>query len=421
MGATIVILTAFSLYTSTGCFIYNCLSYFPVFQYCSTYPLSKNTFVISDLSSEIMKSAALISFAVSGLLVRAVSIRRDYDRDEHLVFSDCGITPDGASKSRQMMYYAGNPWNEKNNFVSPQMMVDVPWDGSYPWRTTGVSSKMPNGDVFTVIIDPAIPDYDANNTRLAGKASHTYDEHNLDCYAYHKRDVYTDNDGTKCSSAYICNHYMTEEPPKVDPPKSIRYTNVSFSSMTVDVEQELESDILANDKFTLVDPYDAFHKIFDDIHGSQCNSKPYPIGDSCSIIFNDCNFVDISGHPADETAKTLGTVLTESAGREISKNVTNWKTYRDTNWYSRVYNHRKFTYPQNGRITMYTELEGDPESVAPQSWIKYEIQCGGGKSSFCGKACQGLASVAFALGTQPEFAWLNIVAITTAGVCTQCA
>ncbi|KAI4143902.1 MAG: hypothetical protein L6R39_004395 [Caloplaca ligustica] len=316
-----------------------------------------------------------------------------------------------------MMYYAGNPWDGKNNWIRPDMMVDVPWDGSYPWRTTGVSSKMPNADIFTVIIDPAIPDYNADSTRLAGKASHTYDDHNLDCYASHQADVYTLDDGTKCSSAYICNHYMADDPPKKDPPKSIRTTKPSFSLMTVDVEQQVNA--ITNEKFTLVDPYDAFHNIFDDIHGPQCNSKPYPIGDSCNIIFNDCNFVDLAGYPADSTAKALATLLTESAGPAISKNVTNWKSHVYTGRYSGSFNNRKFTYPQNGQITVYTELEDVPDSVATQSWIHYEIKCQ--KAGFCGKACQGVASAALAVGSAPQFAWANLLGVVIGGVCTQCA
>lgn len=312
------------------------------------------------------------------------------------------------------MYYSGNPWDGKNNWIRPDMMADVPWDGSYPWRTTGTSVKMPNADIFTVTIDPAIPDYDAKNTRLAGKASHTYDEHDLDCYASHQRDVYTLDDGTKCSSAYICNHIMTEDPPKKDPPKSIRKTEVSFSSRTVEVEEKVASIA----KFTLVDPYDAFHKIFDDINGPQCNSYPYPIGDSCTIKFDDCNFVDPEGYAANSTANALGSLLTESTGREISKNVKNWTTGHNSR-FGVTYNHRKFTYPQNGQVTIYTALSDNPESITPQSWLHYEIECE--KSSFCGKACHGLASAALAVGKHPEIPWVNTLGIIFGGVCTQCA
>lgn len=357
-----------------------------------------------------MKASAFILLAVSGIFVRALSIKRDYNEDEHLVLSDCGIGTDGLSKSRQMMYYKGNPWNGKNIWIRPDMMAEVPWDGSYPWRTTGVSSRMSNGDIFTVKIDPAIPDYDANNTRLAGQASHTYDEHNLDCYASHQSDVYTLDDGTKCSSAYICNHYMAEEPPK-----SIRRTKVSFSSMDVDVS---DSTTANKDGFDLVDPYDAYHKIFDDIHDSQCDSIPYPIGGGCSIKFT-CTFLDPQGYPANASAEAMGRLFPESAGREISKNVTNWTTYTNTGRVSVAVRHRKFTYPQNGQIVVSTELEGNPDSVAMQSSLRYDIECE--KSSFCGKTCQIIASTALAIGSSPAFAPANLFGIFLGGGCTQCA
>ncbi|KAL9001956.1 MAG: hypothetical protein Q9180_009997, partial [Flavoplaca navasiana] len=251
--------------------------------------------------------------------------------------------------------------------------------------------------ISSVTIDPAIPDYNAHNTRLAGKASHTYDEHDLDCYASHQIDVYALDDGTKCSSAYICNHFMAEdppkeEPPKKDPPKSIRKSKVSFSI-----------NALPSDKFTLVDPYDAFRNIFDDINGPQCNSYTYPIGDSCSIKFDDCNFVDPEGYAINSTANALGSLLTESTGRQISKHVTNWRTDHIVSRYAASYNHRKFTYPQNGQVTIYTALSDNPESITPQSRLHYEIECE--SSSFCGKACQGFASAAFAVGSHPELPW----------------
>ncbi|KAL9627554.1 MAG: hypothetical protein Q9204_006482 [Flavoplaca sp. TL-2023a] len=132
-----------------------------------------------------------------------------------------------------------------------------------------------------------------------------------------------------------------ENPPKKDPPKSIRKTKVSSSSRTVEVEQK--ADARTNEKFTLMEPCDAFHNIFDDINGPQCNSYPYPIGDSCTIKFDDCNFVDPEGYAVNSTANALGSLLTESTGREISKNVENWKTSHIVGRYAAGYNHRKFT------------------------------------------------------------------------------
>jgi hypothetical protein len=48
------------------------------------------------------------------------------------------------------------------------MMTDVPWDGSYPWRKSALKRTMPNGDEFTTVIDPSVPDSDTQIAGLAG-------------------------------------------------------------------------------------------------------------------------------------------------------------------------------------------------------------------------------------------------------------
>jgi hypothetical protein len=101
-----------------------------------------------------------------------------------------------------MMYYSGDVWRSDGSVASkPNMMVNVPWDGSYPWRTGGVSAKLPNGDTFKVTINPALSD-----PSWAGYAFHTYNEVPLICYSFHKDKLYQLNDGKWCSSAYLCNH-----------------------------------------------------------------------------------------------------------------------------------------------------------------------------------------------------------------------
>jgi hypothetical protein len=74
----------------------------------------------------------------------------------------------------------------------------VPWDGSYPWRENGVTVKMANGDVVTASIHPNV-----NDPAQAGQLTHTYDDHALTCWSYHR-----DLAGVsgKCRSAYVCNH-----------------------------------------------------------------------------------------------------------------------------------------------------------------------------------------------------------------------
>lgn len=55
------------------------------------------------------------------------------------------------------MYHKGDPWGDGKALLKPGMMVDVPWDGSYPWRLSGVKKTFPNGDEFEVYIDPSVP------------------------------------------------------------------------------------------------------------------------------------------------------------------------------------------------------------------------------------------------------------------------
>ena len=322
---------------------------------------------------------------------------------EHLVLYDCGIDANRVAKSYQMMYYKGNPWDSKNNWIRADMVAEVPKDGSYPWRTTGVSAKFINGDTFTVRIDPAIRDYDAKHFRLAGDASHTYDEKNLDCYGSHKPDKYTLDDGTKCSSTYICNPFM-----KGPPEKSVRTTSMSFSNMNVDVQ-----DYSAIKKYDLLDPKAAFKKAAEDIADSQCNGQPTYIGGGCTIKY-DCTFVDPAGFKNRTSGKALGNLLTQTAGKEIAKTITEWKQSaprHPTNF------HRKYTYPQNGQVMTTTGKLDDPEGVAPQSWIKWAITCEDDVGA-CGKTCESLTDAVniASLGFPP----LAILGTIMSAVCDKC-
>jgi hypothetical protein len=102
-----------------------------------------------------------------------------------------------------MIYYSGDIWGADGSVISkPNMMVNIPWDDSYPWRLSGVSAKLPNGDIFTVKINPSIKD-----PFWAGIATHTYNEVPLICYSFHKDYLYQLDDGKWCTSAYVCNHH----------------------------------------------------------------------------------------------------------------------------------------------------------------------------------------------------------------------
>jgi hypothetical protein len=129
---------------------------------------------------------------------------------ENLVLADCGIGlgVNGGSTSREMMYYSGAAWG------APKYMNNVPWDGSYPWRTSGVSQTLPNGDRWTVHIDN-----DAGDPNFAGWAFHTYDPVWLNCWSRHLDGLFTLADGKKCSMAYICNHQPVGTPNPDPAPK----------------------------------------------------------------------------------------------------------------------------------------------------------------------------------------------------------
>jgi hypothetical protein len=122
---------------------------------------------------------------------------------ENLVLADCGIGlgVNGGSTSREMMYYSDAAWG------APKYMSNVPWDGSYPWRASGVSQTLPNGDKWSVYINN-----DAGDPNLAGWAFHTYDAEVLPCWSRHLDGLFTLADGKKCSMAYICNHQPVGTP-----------------------------------------------------------------------------------------------------------------------------------------------------------------------------------------------------------------
>lgn len=130
--------------------------------------------------------AASVLFTVIALAATLSSATTTWS--ENLVLADCGIGkgPNGGSTSRQMMYYSGTAWG------TPNWMAEVPWDGSYPWRTGGVERTLPNGDRWFVSISNT-----AGDPNLAGYATHSYDSVRLNCWSRHIDGLYTLNDGSK--------------------------------------------------------------------------------------------------------------------------------------------------------------------------------------------------------------------------------
>lgn len=132
----------------------------------------------------------------------------EYNEAENLVLADCGIGSDGTSSSRHMLYYKGAVWSADGaNTYAPDMDVNIPWDGSYPWRVSAVEADFPNGDHFSAWVDPQYKD-----PETAGFAWHHYDPHAFTCFSYHKKFLHQLPDGQWCSSAYVCNHGRSAVP-----------------------------------------------------------------------------------------------------------------------------------------------------------------------------------------------------------------
>jgi hypothetical protein len=196
------------------------------------------------------KTLLLLSLAslVPALATKPLQ-RRAYSPDEHLVLGDCGVDASRTnSKSRYMFYYAGDLFvkGDTSKFSPPTMRTEVPWDGSYPWRSSGVSAKFPNGDIFLVRIeDTSSKDNMFGNV---GSATHIYDPHPFRCYAWHKPNLDTLPDGTKCESAYICYHDDDAEPTKPTPAPTPKPT-ATFKYTAYKEKVELEGKWRAGDIF----------------------------------------------------------------------------------------------------------------------------------------------------------------------------
>ena len=101
-----------------------------------------------------MSTLTALSLVLLGSTAASTINTRESRPNEHLMLVDCGIglLPNGASTSREMAYYSGsyNPGGGNTKWIQPDMIANVPWDGSYPWRGSGVATKFPNGDTFQV-------------------------------------------------------------------------------------------------------------------------------------------------------------------------------------------------------------------------------------------------------------------------------
>lgn len=132
---------------------------------------------------------------------------------EDLVLCDCGIgdnpeAPDW-STSRQMNWYQNIAWPKDADTYpkAPEMAIEIPYkDGIYPWNPSGVTARMPNGDVWTAYIEDGTPDYFKAGTAVTTKEG----GQTLNCWAYRGHPVSaalnkTANPEAVCRSAFVCN------------------------------------------------------------------------------------------------------------------------------------------------------------------------------------------------------------------------
>ncbi|KAK0618982.1 hypothetical protein B0T14DRAFT_495837 [Immersiella caudata] len=297
-------------------------------------------------------------------------IRRDFNPHEQLVLVDCGIgtLPNGGSSSRQMAYYPSGHTVDGNT-VQPEMIVNVPWDGSYPWRNSGVSAHFPNGDTFQVFIDPDTKDWDTGKA-YAGSAMHSYDANPFKCWGEHGALAFTLADNTQCTIAYICYHEPPPPPPpqpEPEPPKQIKETQFTMSKTQIKLWLEDTDDATPN-----LTPAAAFAHIHDAIEGNQCKSSTYPIGDNCKISF-DCTFT------VPEKTDVLASVLTDAVAPVVAKTKENvQKRFAGICAPSmpctpdRVVDYTVYEYPSTGKVLVRVYPEEDVDAVTLQAEVAWE-------------------------------------------------
>jgi hypothetical protein len=322
---------------------------------------------------------------VVSLILSAASARmipRDVSTVEDIVLADCGIgtLPNpGDSASRQVFYYA----NGFKPTVQSDQAAEVVWDGSYPWRNTGVDMQLPNGEVFNIVINPDTTD---DSTDYAGSAQHN-DVKYL-CQSNHGKDASTLPSGMKCTTAYIC-HRQAAAPAPAPQPKDVLNTHATISSMQAEVRVQGTYADQAN-----WSPATVFAHIHEAIEGVQCKPASYSIGNDCKISF-DCTF----GNP--NNVQPLTSVLTDA----VTKVVEESKKTKIGHYYGSncrpleigcIPEHYEFeylvyTYPQAGTIMVTVEPEGHPELATIQSTLSWSTECVSQCGAFCGSATRILS------------------------------
>ncbi|KAG4439980.1 hypothetical protein IFR05_004554 [Cadophora sp. M221] len=352
------------------------------------------------------------TFTALGLLVlsssgaASVISSREYRPNEHLMLVDCGIglLPNGASTSREMAYYPGsyNPGGGNTKWVQPEMIANVPWDGSYPWRRGGVTTKFPNGDSFSVWINPDIKDW-AESKSYAGDAIHTYGN-GFKCWAEHGRTAFTLADGKVCTSAYICYHPPDTPAPPPPPPSPAFEAKTDYTMSTRDLNVTIQG---TNREIEAWKPENVFHHIYEEVEGTQCKGASYGIGNGCSITFDDCFF------SVQDNVAAMKNILVEAIAPKVSGTIVTKKGHYNGKCppgggpcdpgYDFEYG--QYTYPQTGSVIVRVFPKGQEDKSSIQSRIHWDIQCS--SRGFCGSFChnnlQNIVDFAAGMAGVPAF------------------
>ncbi|KAJ0132023.1 Transposase [Fusarium oxysporum f. sp. albedinis] len=334
---------------------------------------------------------------------RAATINsRDYRPDEHLMLVDCGVGADGTAKSNAMAYYAGtyNPGGGDTKWVQPDMIANVPWDGSYPWRSSGVATTFSNGDTFQVAINPAIKDWEESKS-YAGDAKHTFGNE-FKCWAEHGKPAFDLPDGTACTSAYICFHQPDNPPPAPATAPATDFQVVTDYGMS---KEEIQVRVQGtNSEVADWTPEAAFSHINEDDEGLQCKGTSYSIGNDCSIIFDDCFF------SARENVPSMKKTLIEAVAPAVAKtNVTKTGRYsgscRNEGMCEPDYEfeYLEYTYPVTGTVLVSVLPDGKRDKASTQARIHWTVSCpsAGICGSFCDDNLQSIISFATGLAGMP--------------------
>ncbi|KAL2071865.1 hypothetical protein VTL71DRAFT_13100 [Oculimacula yallundae] len=351
-----------------------------------------------------MKSLTPLNLLVlSGYGTASIINSREFRPNEHLMLVDCGIDtiPNGASTSREMAYYPG-AYSINGQWLRPEMIANVPWDGSYPWRGSGASAKFPNGDTFTAWINPAIKDWDQSKN-YAGDAVHTFGG-GFKCWAEHGKPAFTLADGKVCTSAYICHHPPDTPAPPPAPPAPVYKTKTDYTMSSKDVAVRIQG---TNSDLENWRPENAFRHINEDDEGTQCKGTKYGIGNDCSIVFDDYFFA-VRDNVAAMKRILIEAIAPKVAGtKEKKKGHYNGKCPPQGGPCEPGYDfeYAEYTYPQTGTVLVSVHPQGQESKATVQSRHHWNVQCK--NSGFCGSFCksnlQSIVNFATGLAGVPAF------------------